>query len=119
MKTTLETLHQMAAILDKNKARNIIALDVASMTVVCEYMLICSGRNGVHTKALADELDERMTEAGLHPIRSEGQRDGRWIIYDYGNILVEIFHPEEREYYNLERLWDDGTNRVELVLEPD
>ena len=119
MENAKNRLFEMAAILDKNKGRDIVALDVSGMTVVCDYMLIVSGRNAVHTKSLADELDDRMRESGLTPLRSEGQKDGRWIILDYGDILVEIFHPEEREYYHLERLWEDGTNRVELALTPD
>lgn len=68
-------------------------------------------------KALADEVDERMAKEGLALRRMEGQGEGRWIVMDYGHILVQLFHQEERAYYNLERLWEDGTNRLVLPFD--
>ena len=87
------------------KARDIIALKVAHLTVITDYMVIASGRNVTQVKALADEVDEKMAEAGWILRRSEGGTEGRWIVMDYGSILVHIFNQEERTYYNLERLW--------------
>ncbi len=100
-----------------NKARQIVALDVRELTVICDYMVIASGRNANQVKALADDVDEKMAELGLSLRRSEGQADGRWIILDYGHILVHIFHPDDRAYYNLERLWEDGQNRLPLPFD--
>ena len=68
-------------------------------------------------KALADEVDEKMAEAGWILRRSEGGTEGRWIVMDYGSILVHIFNQEERTYYNLERLWEDGSNRLPLPFD--
>lgn len=100
-----------------NKARQIVALDVRELTVICDYMVIASGRNANQVKALADDVNEKMAELGLSLRRSEGQADGRWIILDYGHILVHIFHPDDRAYYNLERLWEDGQNRLPLPFD--
>ena len=59
-------------------------------------------------------MEDKLLEDGVAPRKKEGQNDGRWAILDYGPVLVHIFHPEQRQYYKLERLWDEGTNRVEL-----
>ena len=65
-------------------------------------------------KQIAKVLDDKMTELGI-PLRTrEGYQEGRWIVMDYGTVLVHIFHPEAREYYHLERLWADGTNAIDL-----
>ena len=66
-----------------------------------------------------DEVDDFMAKEGLTLRRSEGLNEGRWIVLDYATVLVHIFHQDERAYYNLERLWDDGKNRITLNLESD
>lgn len=109
---------KIAQILDSKKGGNIIALNVSELTVVCEYMVIASGRSTPHVKALYDAVDEELTEKlNIVPRRVEGVNEGRWIVMDYGSIMVHIFHPEEREYYNLERLWNDGQNQLTLVFD--
>ena len=110
-------VQEIARVLYDKKAYDIVALDVSALTVITDYMVIASGRSANQVKALADEVDERMAEAGLALRRCEGQSEGRWIIMDYGPILVQLFHREEREFYNLERLWSDGSNRMELPFE--
>ena len=105
---------QIAKVLDDKKADHIIALDVRHLTVITDYMVIASGRSVLQTRSLADELDDKMAELGV-PLRTrEGYQEGRWIVMDYGTVLVHIFHPEAREYYHLERLWADGTNTIDL-----
>ena len=99
------------------KAKDIIALNVSHLTVITDYMVIASGRTTTQVKALADEVDEKMAEAGWNLRRSEGAAEGRWIVMDYGSILVHIFHQEDRAYYNLERLWEDGSNRLILPFD--
>ena len=107
-------VQQIAKLLDEKKALGIVALNVSHLTVITDYMVIASGRSVLQTKSLADDLDERMAELGI-PLRTrEGYQEGRWIVMDYGTVLVHIFHPEAREYYHLERLWADGTNSVDL-----
>ena len=107
----------IAQTLYKNKANHIIALDVRELTVICDYMVIASGRSANQVKALYDDVDERMAELGFQLRRCEGANDGRWIILDYGHIMVHIFHHEERQFYNLERLWEDGKNRLVLPFD--
>ena len=112
----LQLVQEAAQELYKNKAGQIVALDVQGMTVICDYMLIAAGRTVNQVKALADDVDERMAELGVPIRRREGQNEGRWIILDYGFMLVHIFHTEEYEYYNLERLWTDGSNRLHCPM---
>ena len=107
----------IAQTLYKNKANHIIALDVRELTVICDYMVIASGRSANQVKALYDDVDERMAELGYQLRRCEGANDGRWIILDYGHIMVHIFLLEERQFYNLERLWEDGKNRLVLPFD--
>ena len=109
----------IAKVLDDKKAIDIRALRVGHLTVITDYMLLASGRNILQTKALAEDVEDKMAELGV-PLRSrEGQQEGRWIVLDYGTVLVHIFHPEAREYYHLEKLWSDGENEVDLGLDLD
>ncbi|MBQ8160599.1 MAG: ribosome silencing factor [Clostridia bacterium] len=105
---------EIAKVLDQKKGSNIVALNVSELTVICDYMVIATGRNTNLVKAMADDVDDRMAELGLELRRIEGQNEARWIVMDYGRILVHIFSQEERRFYNLERLWDNGTNQLEL-----
>lgn len=115
----IDMTQHISSILYEKKAQDIIALSVAHMTVLADYMVIASGRSSLQVKALADEVDERMSKQGLHPRRKEGHNEGRWIVIDYGAIIVHLFHQEEREYYHLERLWEDGSNRLVLPFDQE
>ena len=99
------------------KAADIVALKTGHLTVLCDYMLIASARNANQVTSLTDEVDEVMAEAGVTLRRSEGRQEGRWVVLDYGHILIHIFHREERAYYHLERLWSDGTNQLDLPFD--
>lgn len=101
---------QICKVLDDKKALDIKALYVADKTIVAEWFIVCSGRSSVQVKTLCDELEEKAPGLGLEARRKEGYNEGRWIVLDFSNVLVHIFHPEEREYYHLERLWEDGEN---------
>lgn len=104
-----------AAILDKKGANDIIVLDVAHMTSITDMFVICSGRNIQAVRALADDLEDKFMEEGIEVRRKEGERESKWIVLDYANVIVHIFHPEERNFYNIERLWQDGENQVEFI----
>lgn len=110
-------VQELSQVLYNNKARDIVALDVMNLTVICDWMIIASGRTANQVKALADDVDEKAAELGLDLRRSEGQTEGRWVILDYGHIIVHVFHQEERAFYNLERLWEDGSNRAVLPFD--
>ena len=108
---------EIAQVIYDKKGRDIVALDVRHLTVICDYMVIGTGRNVNQVKAMADDVDDRMAELGLNLRRTEGQQDGRWIVLDYGHIMVHLFHQDDRAYYNLERLWEDGSNRLTLPFD--
>ena len=101
-----ENLLKAAEALYQKKAQDIVALDVSALTVITDSMLIASGRNVLQVKTLADEVEDKMAEAGVPLLRRDGQRDSRWIVLDYGTLLVHLFHTQEREFYRLEKLWE-------------
>ena len=107
-----EQVVKLLELLDNKKALDIIAVDVADKTIVADWFVICSGSSVIQVKAICDEILEKYEEAGLTLRRKEGYTEGRWIVLDFGYVLLHIFHPEEREYYNIERLWTDGANEV-------
>lgn len=91
------------------KAEDIVAIDVAELLVVTDYFVICSGRNELQAKAIADEVEDRLREElGIKPIGREGQAEGKWILLDFADVVVHVFQPEERDFYRLEKLWGDA-----------
>lgn len=99
-------------LLDK-KAQDIARVDISAMTVIADAFVVCSGRTPIQVRALADELEEKLAAAeGAAVLRREGLDSARWIVLDLGSVLVHIFHREEREFYNLERLWNNGGNII-------
>ncbi len=102
-----EQVDGLCGLLVDKKAMNVTAIHVADKTVIADWFVIASGRVPAQTKALADELEDRAAELGMSLRRKEGYAEGRWIVLDYADVLVHIFMPEERQYYNMERLWDE------------
>ncbi|MFQ6131404.1 MAG: ribosome silencing factor [Armatimonadota bacterium] len=98
----------MAEAASDRRAERPIVLDVRELTPICDYFVICSGRSLVHTKAVAESIEEAAQEARLQRYHREGYEDARWIILDYGCVVVHVFSPEARDYYDLERLWADA-----------
>lgn len=109
----------MAKVLDDKKGEDILLIDVREVTILADTFLICSGRSTPHVKMLADELEQAMARAGHVRRRIEGYAEGRWIVMDFGDVLVHIFHKEEREYYSIERLWGSGENEYRFVSTPE
>ncbi len=104
---------KIADILDEKKGENITILDVSHMTSVTDYFVICSARNTIQVGTLAEDVEEKLVEIeGLEARRREGYRESRWVVLDYASVIVHVFHEQEREYYNIERLWMDGSNVV-------
>ena len=99
-------------ILYNKKAIDIVAIHVTDKTILADWFVICSGRAVQQVKALAEELDEKTPALGLTLRRSEGYGEGKWIVQDYGDILVHLFYPDERKYYNMERLWDEDDSAI-------
>jgi len=116
--TSREQALALCETLYDKKALDIRAINVTDKTVLAEWFVVCSGRVSAQVKTLCDELEDKGPGLGLTVLRKEGYHEGRWIVLDFGHILVHIFHPEEREYYNLERLWaDDPANCVNYSQE--
>jgi ribosome-associated protein len=92
----------------EKKALDITVLDIRKLTVVADYFVICTGRSSIHTRAIADEIEQRLTGEGQPAPRKEGFREGNWILMDCGDVVIHIFQEEERIFYNLERLWGDA-----------
>lgn len=107
-----QQVEKLLKLLDDKKATDIVAIDVADRTIVADWFVICSGSSIIQVKAICDEVLDKYEEIGLHLRRQEGYTEGRWIVLDFGHILLHIFYPEEREYYNIERLWIDGASEV-------
>ena len=105
---------KMAAILNNKGAIDIEILNVADMTTITDYFLIASGRNVQAVRALSEYLEDRLAEENIFPRRRDGMHESRWIVLDFGGVIVHLFHPEERLYYNIERLWRDGENSLPL-----
>lgn len=99
--------------LESKKAKDIEVLNISGISTLSDYFIICNGTSTTHIKTLADELEEKMSEAGYNYLHKEGYNSARWILMDYGEVVVHIFHEEDRSFYNLERLWSDGKSRFQ------
>ena len=108
MLTPAEIAALAAKALDDRKARDVTVLKTAEQTVLADYFVICSGTSAPHVKALVDEVDRRLSEAGEDLIRREGLRSDIWVLMDFGSVIVHVFTDEARKFYNLERLWSDS-----------
>ena len=98
------------ALADK-RGKDIVALYVREKTDLCDYFVIASGSNAPQIRAMGERVEELVErEYGVVPTRTEGVRDGRWAVVDYGDVIVHIFNDETRLFYHLERLWTDGEN---------
>lgn len=100
---------QVAALTaDEKKGKEVRILDIRSISSVADYFVICSGTNPTHVRALADTVEEKLSSCGLALHHMEGYQNGRWILLDFGDVVVHVMHEEERGFYNLERLWGDA-----------
>ena len=108
MLTSAEIAAIAAKALDDKKARDIKVLKTDKQTVLADYFVICNGTSSTHIKALVDEVDKQLSEAGEPPIRREGLRSDILLLSDFGCVIVHVFTDEARKFYNLERLWSDA-----------
>jgi ribosome-associated protein len=98
----------VAATAAANKiATDIVIIDVSDRLAITDVFVIATGSNERQVEAIVDEVEEQLRRVGAKPLRREGRRDGRWVLLDYGDIVVHVQHAEERVYYALERLWKD------------
>jgi ribosome-associated protein len=112
----VELVHAAARAAADKLATDILAFDVSEQLAITDAFLLASGANDRQVKAIVDEVEDKLREIGSKPIRREGERDGRWVLIDYGEVVVHIQHSEERQFYALERLWRDCPT-IELPAE--
>lgn len=108
--STQQKLEVIVKALDSKRAEDIQAIKIGDLTIIADYFIIADGTSNIHTKALAEEVEFKMTQLGIEPLRTEGYQGQTWIVLDYGDVVVHVFYKETRDHYNLERLWSDGTN---------
>ncbi len=118
--TSFDMAIEMVKALDSKKAKDIQVVDIKGLSTLGDYFVIASGQSTTQVRALADEVDERLSKLGIEPKRVEGYGSSLWILQDYGDVIVHLFNQETREFYALERLWADG-KQVDLtgVVTPD
>ena len=102
-----ELVNVAALAADSKQAEDLVALDVSGPLPLTDIFLLATGRNERNVVAIAGEIEDKMIEAGSKPLRREGRAEGRWILLDFGDVVVHVFHEEDRMYYSLERLWKD------------
>ena len=107
--TDNEILSIAVKAIDSKRGENIRIIKIDELTVIADYFIIANGSSTTQVKALADEVEFKLSEAGLEPRRTEGYQGANWIVLDYIDVVIHIFHKETREFYDLERLWQDGT----------
>jgi ribosome-associated protein len=105
--TNRSLTHVLDALLDR-KAVDPVVLDLRGLTAAADYFVIVSGTSDAHVRGMADHLVTALAPAGLKPHHVEGLVQGRWVLLDYVDFVVHVFHPELREFYQLERLWGDA-----------
>ena len=106
--TQNEALALIVKTLDVKKAEDIKVIKIKEISVLADYFVIADGLSGTQTRALADEVEFRLKEQGRAPEQIQGANGSNWIILDYGDIVVHVFSKDQRDFYNLERLWRDG-----------
>ncbi len=105
---SLEVALAAAEAASAKQARDVLVLDVSEPLVISDYFVICSGSNDRQVRAVAEAVERACRDHGVHVLRREGEREARWILLDFVDFVVHVFLQEEREYYDLERLWRDA-----------
>lgn len=105
---TKDIAQKIAAAANDKKAKDILLLNMEGLSPVTDFYVICSAGNSTLVKAIADNIEDKLAEAGVHPTHKEGYPDARWVLLDYGDVVAHVFLEEERDFYNLEQLWADA-----------
>ncbi|MDD2533730.1 MAG: ribosome silencing factor [Eubacteriales bacterium] len=113
--TAQELAHKIGIILDDKKAKDIEVIDVSEKTILADYFVIASGTSTTHVKALSDEVEFMLKEQDRRLAdHVEGHDSSRWILLDYGDVVVHVFHTEERDFYSLDKLWRLSRNKDQI-----
>ena len=112
----MERVQKIAQALYDKKATNIVCLDVSEITSIADYFIICSCQSTTQLRAVTDNVEEKMSEAGYEPSHKEGYHGGTWVLIDYHDIVVHIMTEETRDFYSLENLWSDS-KKLDIKLD--
>lgn len=104
---SLELLQIAARAADDKSGEDLVALDVSGPLPLTDVFLLVTGRNERNVRSIAGEVEDKLNESGVKTLRREGRAEGRWVLMDFGDLVVHVFHEEDRMYYSLERLWKD------------
>lgn len=103
-----KTVNKIVEVLNNKKATDITVLNVSSLTTMADYFVFANGKNARQTQALCDYVEEELGKDSIYHVNKEGYRSGEWILIGFDDIIVHIFQPETRDFYNLERIWQDA-----------
>jgi len=113
-----ETAVAAARAAAEKQAEDVVVLDVHDLIVITDFFVLCTGTSDRQVRTLVEEVEKALREVGHKPVRREGEQESRWVLLDYVDVVVHVFAPEERGFYDLERLWLDAP-RVEWADEGD
>jgi len=111
-----EIKNQIEKILDNNKAKNIVSIDLKKKSYIADYMVIASGTSTRHLQSLSENLISELKKIGIHNCRMEGTNSNDWKLVDAIDIIIHIFHPEKREFYDLEKMWSEPIPKVKISI---
>ena len=112
----LKIKDQIEKILDNNKAKNIITIDLTKKSYIADYMIIASGTSSRHLQSLSENLVSELKKIGVYNCRIEGKDSSDWKLVDAIDIIIHIFHPEKREFYDLEKMWSEPTPKEKILI---
>ena len=104
----LELATAAAKILDNKKALDLKLIGIKDISILADYFVLATGTSNTHVKSLSDEVEFKLKELNVAPQHTEGYRSNSWVVLDYGSVIVHVFTPESRQFYDLDRLWHDG-----------
>ena len=106
---------EISTILEDLKAEDIVSLNVKNKSSVTDMMIIASGRSTRHVKSISDNIIKKLKKIKIKPLGFEGYSKSEWILIDFGDVLVHVMHPETREFYSLEKLWDESLSNENMI----
>ncbi len=112
----IEIKNNIEKILDSNKAQNICTIDLKNKSYIADYMIIASGTSSRHLQSLSEILIEELKKLGLNNCRMEGRDSNDWKLVDAYDVIIHIFHPEKREFYNLEKMWSEEIPKEKAMI---
>ena len=112
----IEVKNQIEIILDNNKAKNIVSIDLKKKSYIADYMIIASGTSSRHLQSLSENLVFELKKIGIYNCRMEGKDSLDWKLVDAIDIIIHIFHPEKREFYDLEKMWSEPIPKEKILI---